>query len=57
MVVYVSRFYSLLRIIDDSVDTGYYVALVVILVLTALMTLYHKQIVDWLTPITRWLHE
>ncbi|KAL9709049.1 hypothetical protein Ac2012v2_007863 [Leucoagaricus gongylophorus] len=35
----------------------YYVALVVILVLTALMTLYHKQIVDWLTPITRWLHD
>jgi len=50
------RSYLLLRIIDN-VDTGYYVALVVILVLTALMTLYHKQIVDWLTPVTRWLHE
>ncbi|KAK0200346.1 hypothetical protein DFS33DRAFT_1360713 [Desarmillaria ectypa] len=35
----------------------YYVALVIILVLTALMTLYHKQIVDWLTPVTRWLHD
>lgn len=50
------RSYLVLRIIDN-VDTGYYVALVVILVLTALMTLYHKQIVDWLTPVTRWLHE
>lgn len=36
---------------------GYYVALVAILVLVALMTIYHKQIVDWLTPVTRWLHE
>ncbi|KAF9467631.1 hypothetical protein BDZ94DRAFT_1248593 [Collybia nuda] len=35
----------------------YYVALVVILVLTTLMTIYHKQIVDWLTPVTRWLHD
>ncbi|KAK0447378.1 uncharacterized protein EV420DRAFT_1568434 [Desarmillaria tabescens] len=35
----------------------YYVALVIILVLTALMTLYHKQIVDWLTPVSRWLHD
>ncbi|KAF5346208.1 hypothetical protein D9756_011139 [Leucocoprinus leucothites] len=35
----------------------YYVALVIILVLTALMTLYHKQIVDWLTPVTKWLHD
>ncbi|RDB21755.1 Golgi apparatus membrane protein TVP38 [Hypsizygus marmoreus] len=35
----------------------YYVALVVILVITALVTLYHKQIVEWLTPVTRWLHD
>ncbi|KXN80895.1 Golgi apparatus membrane protein TVP38 [Leucoagaricus sp. SymC.cos] len=35
----------------------YYVALVIILVLTALMTLYHKQIVHWLTPVTKWLHD
>ncbi|KAK0414399.1 hypothetical protein EV421DRAFT_1728635, partial [Armillaria borealis] len=35
----------------------YYVALVIILVLTALMTLYHTQIVDWLTPVSKWLHE
>ncbi|KAJ3557928.1 hypothetical protein NP233_g11619 [Leucocoprinus birnbaumii] len=34
----------------------YYVILVVILVLTALMTIFHKQIVDWLTPVTKWLH-
>lgn len=37
--------------------SGYYVALVVILVIVALMTIYHKQIVHWLTPVTRWLHE
>ncbi|PFH48524.1 hypothetical protein AMATHDRAFT_87049 [Amanita thiersii Skay4041] len=35
----------------------YYVALVIILVVTALVTLYHKQIVHWLTPVTRWLHD
>ncbi|KAK0187210.1 hypothetical protein F5146DRAFT_1063939 [Armillaria mellea] len=35
----------------------YYVALVIILTLTALMTLYHKQIVDWLTPVSKWLHD
>ncbi|EKM77274.1 hypothetical protein AGABI1DRAFT_130686 [Agaricus bisporus var. burnettii JB137-S8] len=35
----------------------YYVALVVILVIVALMTIYHKQIVHWLTPVTRWLHD
>jgi len=37
--------------------SGYYVALVIILVLTGLMTIYHTQIVNWLTPATRWLHE
>ncbi|KAF9039593.1 hypothetical protein BDZ89DRAFT_1156808 [Hymenopellis radicata] len=35
----------------------YYVALVIICTLTALMTLYHKQIVEWLTPVTRWMHD
>ncbi|KAL0948375.1 hypothetical protein HGRIS_010957 [Hohenbuehelia grisea] len=35
----------------------YYVALVLILVITALMTIYHKQIVQWLTPATNWLHD
>ncbi|TFY77770.1 hypothetical protein EWM64_g6242, partial [Hericium alpestre] len=33
----------------------YYVALVIILVLTALMTIYHTQIVHWLTPATNWM--
>ncbi|KAG6907510.1 hypothetical protein DXG01_008654 [Tephrocybe rancida] len=37
--------------------TGYYVALVIILTLTALITIYHKQIVHWLTPVTLWLHK
>ncbi|KAF9443820.1 hypothetical protein P691DRAFT_382491 [Macrolepiota fuliginosa MF-IS2] len=35
----------------------YYIIIVIILVLTALMTLYHTQIVDWLTPVTKWLHD
>ncbi|KAF8906988.1 hypothetical protein CPB84DRAFT_1769149 [Gymnopilus junonius] len=34
----------------------YYVILVVILVITALVTIYHTQIVNWLTPFTKWLH-
>lgn len=36
---------------------GYYVALVLILVITALVAIYHTQIVNELTPVTRWLHE
>ncbi|KAF5350923.1 hypothetical protein D9758_010543 [Tetrapyrgos nigripes] len=35
----------------------YYVALVIIVTITALVTLYHEQIVHWLTPVTRWLHD
>ncbi|KAF5375564.1 hypothetical protein D9615_009175 [Tricholomella constricta] len=35
----------------------YYVGLVIILVITALVSIYHKQIVEWLTPVTRWLHD
>lgn len=35
----------------------YYVAFFIICVVTALVTLYHKQIVHWLTPVTRWLHD
>lgn len=34
----------------------YYVALVIILVVTALITIFHTQIVHWLTPATRWLY-
>lgn len=36
---------------------GYYVAFVLILTITALTSIYHKQIVEWLTPVTKWLHE
>ncbi|KAJ2923115.1 hypothetical protein H1R20_g13977, partial [Candolleomyces eurysporus] len=35
----------------------YYVALVVIIVLTALVSVYHKQIVRGLEPAARWLHD
>ncbi|KAJ3931906.1 MAG: hypothetical protein NXY57DRAFT_1005441 [Lentinula lateritia] len=34
----------------------YYVALVIITVITALITIFHDQIVGWLTPFTQWLH-
>ncbi|KAG8834932.1 Tlg2-vesicle protein [Serendipita sp. 400] len=33
----------------------WYLALVVCLVLVALMTLYHKEIVKWLTPAAQWM--
>ncbi|KAK0502325.1 hypothetical protein EDD18DRAFT_687351 [Armillaria luteobubalina] len=35
----------------------YYIALGVILTLTTLMLVFHNQIIDWLTPFTRWLHD
>lgn len=37
--------------------TVYYIIVTVIIVLTALMTIYHEQIVHWLEPATRWLHD
>ena len=36
---------------------GYYVIVFVILVVVALTTIFHKQIVLWLTPFTKWVHE
>ena len=36
---------------------GYYVGLTIIGVLTALITIYHKQIVHWLTPAANWMHQ
>ncbi|KAK0473596.1 hypothetical protein IW261DRAFT_1569658 [Armillaria novae-zelandiae] len=35
----------------------YYVVLSVILTLTTLMLVFHNQIINWLTPFTRWLHD
>ncbi|KAF8633114.1 hypothetical protein AX15_001497 [Amanita polypyramis BW_CC] len=35
----------------------YYVALVIIIVITALITVYHTQIVHGLTPVTVWVHK
>ncbi|KAJ7280223.1 hypothetical protein C8J57DRAFT_1301983 [Mycena rebaudengoi] len=35
----------------------YYIILVVILAITALVTIYHEQIVEFLTPVTKWLHD
>ena len=36
---------------------GYYVALIILTTITVLISLYHEEIVEWLTPATRWLHE
>ncbi|PBK98541.1 hypothetical protein ARMGADRAFT_580197 [Armillaria gallica] len=35
----------------------YYVALGAIVILTALLLVFHTQIVDWLTPFSQWLHD
>ncbi|KAG5335019.1 hypothetical protein C0989_002478 [Termitomyces sp. Mn162] len=40
----------------DPQGMGYYVALTIILVVTALVTIYHKQIVFWLNAHTQFLH-
>jgi len=37
-------------------DPGYYLALVIILTVSVLVIVFHKQIVNWLTPVTKWLH-
>lgn len=35
---------------------AWYIGLVIILALTVLMTIYHKQIVEWLRPAASWMH-
>ncbi|PVG04057.1 hypothetical protein CPB86DRAFT_747201 [Serendipita vermifera] len=35
----------------------WFLALIVCIVLVALMTLYHKEIVHWLKPVADWMHE
>ncbi|KAJ7911550.1 hypothetical protein B0H13DRAFT_2009146 [Mycena leptocephala] len=37
--------------------TTYYIIGTVILVITALTSIYHHDIVKWLTPVTKWLHD
>ncbi|KAG9076459.1 Tlg2-vesicle protein, partial [Ceratobasidium sp. UAMH 11750] len=34
----------------------WYIGLIIICALTALMTIYHKQIVEWLRPAANWMH-
>lgn len=41
----------------DEESVGYYVIAVVIIVIVALMTVYHVQIVHWLTPVATWLRD
>jgi len=42
---------------NSGIILGYYLILVVIIVLVALMTVYHVQIVHWLTPVATWLRD
>ncbi|KAH8094478.1 snare associated Golgi protein-domain-containing protein [Cristinia sonorae] len=37
--------------------TWYYVVGVILIVLVTLMTVYHKQIVNWLQPAANWMHD
>ncbi|KAJ7629496.1 hypothetical protein DFH06DRAFT_1272795 [Mycena polygramma] len=37
--------------------TKYYIIVTVIMVVTALISIYHHQIVEALTPVTKWLHD
>ena len=46
-----------LRIATDEEHIVYYVISVVLIVLVALMTVYHVQIVHWLTPVATWLRD
>jgi hypothetical protein len=46
-----------LKISADEENIGYYVIAVVIIVVVALMTVYHVQIVHWLTPVATWLRD
>ena len=41
----------------DFIIAGYYVIVVVLLIITILVSMHHKQIVTWLTPFTKWVHE
>ena len=36
---------------------AHYIALILITVLVILMSVYHKQIVEWLKPAAQWMHE
>ena len=51
---------TILLILCPDVDiffTGYYVAFIIILVITALVSIYHTQIVHWLRPVADWMHK
>lgn len=35
---------------------AWYLALIIIIVLVVLMSVFHKEIVNWLTPAAEWMH-
>lgn len=49
-------FLSMLKLLVLAL-VGWYVAAVIVTAVTVLVTIFHKEIVGWLTPATRWLHE
>jgi hypothetical protein len=40
-----------------AADVAWFLAGIVCIVLVALMTIYHKEIVHWLKPVADWMHE
>lgn len=46
-----------LEFCSHSLPSDYYILLILICVVVALMTIYHKQIVDWLTPFSKKVRE
>jgi len=41
----------------NALPSAYYIALIVICVLVILMSVFHKEIVNWLKPAADWMHE
>jgi uncharacterized membrane protein YdjX (TVP38/TMEM64 family) len=35
----------------------YYIVFIIVVAVTALSTIYHTQIVHWLTPVAKWMHD
>jgi len=60
MAMFVSQFPCALISFDvfsGIAKLGYYVGGVLIAILTVLLSIFHKQIVNFLTPAANWMHE
>jgi hypothetical protein len=52
-----SSSFSLDVILNSDIISGYLAIFAVIIVLVVLMVVYNEQIINWLKPVTQWLHE